>query len=145
MLKRRSSVSNCCRIQSSNRLNLIFIKFNFFIYLNIFVRGARAPGALSLDPPLSGSIDLFWLIEACQVDSHRLPENQTALLIPTQRSLWPIPTKRGLGQLDRLTDSHRQIKRHAIIRYRVKQLRTYNNPCTLYDCLLVISQDKDHW
>src|SRR6218665_3188509 len=52
MLKRRSSVRNCCRIESSNRLNSIFIKFNFFIFFNIFVRGARAPGALPLDPPL---------------------------------------------------------------------------------------------
>ena len=53
MLKRRPSVSNCCRIESSNRLNSIFIKFNFFIFLNTFVRGARTPGALPLDPPLA--------------------------------------------------------------------------------------------
>ena len=32
MLKRRSSVRNCCRIESSNRLKSIFIKFNFFIF-----------------------------------------------------------------------------------------------------------------
>src|SRR6218665_3721432 len=43
MLKRRSSVRNCCRIESSNWLNSIFIKFNFFIFLNIFVRGGPGP------------------------------------------------------------------------------------------------------
>src|SRR6218665_3886049 len=39
MLKRRSSVRNCCRIESSNRLNSIFIKFNFFIFLKYFCKG----------------------------------------------------------------------------------------------------------
>src|SRR6218665_2685376 len=47
MLKRRSSVRNCCRIESSNRLKSIFIKFNCFIFLNIFVRGGPGP----LGPP----------------------------------------------------------------------------------------------
>src|SRR6218665_494262 len=43
MLKRRSSVSNCCRIESSNRLNSIFIKFNFFIFLKYFCKGGPGP------------------------------------------------------------------------------------------------------
>src|SRR6218665_262293 len=53
MLKRRSSVSNCCRIESSNRLNSIFIKFNFFIFQKYFCKGGRAPGAL---PPRSATV-----------------------------------------------------------------------------------------
>jgi len=43
MLKRRSSVSNCCRIESSNRLNSIFIKFNFFIFQKYFCKGGPGP------------------------------------------------------------------------------------------------------
>src|SRR6218665_2525727 len=43
MLKRRSSVSNCCIIESSNRLNSIFIKFNFFIFKKYFCKGGPGP------------------------------------------------------------------------------------------------------
>src|SRR6218665_2508366 len=51
MLKRRSSVRNCCRIESSNRLNSIFIKFNFFIFLKYFCKGGPGP----LGPPRSAT------------------------------------------------------------------------------------------
>src|SRR6218665_832 len=54
MLKRRSSVRNCCRIESSNRLKSIFIKFNCFIFFKYFCKGGPGPGA-PLHPPLFGT------------------------------------------------------------------------------------------
>src|SRR6218665_593962 len=57
MLKRRSSVGNCCRIESSNRLNSIFIKFNFFIFYKYFCTGGPGPSG---PPPRSATVNNSW-------------------------------------------------------------------------------------
>src|SRR6218665_3259864 len=59
MLKRRSSVRNSCRIESSNRLKSIFIKFNGFIFFKYFCKGGPGPWGPPLDPPLPLHLYLF--------------------------------------------------------------------------------------
>src|SRR6218665_879416 len=56
MLKRRSSVRNCCRIESSNRLKSIFIKFNCFIFLKYFCKGGPGP----LGPPSRSATGYYY-------------------------------------------------------------------------------------
>jgi len=74
--------------------------------------------------------DLFWFSEALDSALRRkqidwlTQAHWESNRIPTQRSLWSVPSKRGwtIRQIDRLTQER-----------------------TLYDWLLVISEDEDCW